>query len=387
MIKTMDEVKNMPIWLPWRRQNRKGKISKVPLAASGKTSGTSEAFQKDWVTYPEAQAAAQKKKADGVGFVIPKGMFFLDIDHRDLNDPDVQDILARLHSYSEYSISGEGIHVYGLCDINHLPTWVDPKDGQRKLAKEYYTHHPDNGLELYFGDLTSRFSVFSGKVIRDAPLEDCTKAIEYVLNRYMRRPQEQTALEKKAEKIIQELRAQKNGVKFSRIFDDGQWEEYGSQSEVDAVMCAIIAFRTGDDPKLIDAVFRKSALYRDKWEREDYRTLTIQKGIEISQRKKSAKESAPKKPPAKKRPNFIKVDDKKRESVSAPLLAKYVRENLHYMLVRDNGNQGIMKYVYQDGVYKLFDLNMLHGVVKQYMIFYQRVAFISAPRMGHFAVD
>ena len=367
----MEKLKQSPLWLLWKKRSRKGKVSKIPFAADGSPCGTNNEYQTTWVTYDEAQAAAKKQKADGVGFVIPKGMFFLDIDHRDLDDPEVQELLILFNNYSEYSVSGAGIHIYGLCDTDRLPTYVDPKDGTQKLAKEYYTHHPDNGLELYFGDLTSRFAVFTGNVINEQPLTDCTDALLYTLNRYMKRSAAQSALEKKAEKIIQELRGQKNGVKFSRIFDDGQWEEYGSQSEVDAAMCAIIAFRAGDNPELIDAVFRRSALYREKWEREDYRSQTIQRGIEKSRQRKNPKEAEPKKPQKKKRPNFIKVDEKKnQEYVSAPLLAKFVRDNLPYLLVRDNGNQAILKYVYQDGVYKLFDLNMLHGVVKQYIADY-----------------
>ena len=369
MHKTIEELKQMPVWLLWRKRSRNGKVAKVPFAADGSACGTNDDYQGSWVTYDEAQQAAKQQKADGVGFVIPKGMFFLDIDHRDLNDPMVQEVLALLHSYSEFSVSGAGIHIYGLCDVAQLPTWVDPKDGKRKLAKEYYTHHPDNGLELYVGELTNRFAAFTGKVIQDGPLVDCTSALVDILNHYMKKPAVQSALDKKAEKVIQELRAQKNGVKFSRIFDDGQWEEYGSQSQVDTAMCAIIAFRAGEDTELIDAVFRRSALYREKWEREDYRNMTIEKGIELS-RRRSNKEPSSQKQPKKKRPDFIKVDEKKRESVSAPLLAKYVRENLPYLLVRDSGNQAIMKYVYQDGVYKLFDLNMLHGVVKQYIADY-----------------
>jgi primase-polymerase (primpol)-like protein len=50
-------------------------------------------------------------KADGVGLRIPNGMFFLDIDHRDLEDPWVQALLDLYDSYTEYSVSGEGIHI------------------------------------------------------------------------------------------------------------------------------------------------------------------------------------------------------------------------------------------------------------------------------------
>lgn len=315
----MEKLKKSPLWLLWKKRIRNGKVAKIPFAANGSPCGTNDEYQHVWVDYNAVRKAASEQKADGVGFVIPKGMFFLDIDHRDLNDPEVQEILALFNSYSEYSVSGAGIHIYGLCDVSRLPA----SDG--KLSKDYYTHHSDNGLELYFGDLTSRFAVFTGNVIKEQPLADCTDALLYTLNRYMKRPAVQSALEKKAEKIIQELRGQKNGVKFSRIFDDGQWEEYGSQSEVDAAMCAIIAFRAGDNPELIDAVFRRSALYREKWEREDYRSQTIQRGIEKSRQRRNPKAAESKKPPKKKRPGFIKVDEKKeQEYVSAPLFFRHL---------------------------------------------------------------
>ena len=367
----MEKLKKRPLWLLWRKRTRNGKVAKIPFSADGSACGTNDEYESAWVAFEAAQKAAVKQKADGVGFVIPKGMFFLDIDHRDLDDPEVQEILALFNSYSEFSVSGAGIHIYGLCDVAHLPTWADPKDGKRKLAKKYYTHHPENGLEVYFGDLTSRFAVFTGKTIKNLPLQDCTEALNKTLNRYMKRSAAKSPLEQKAEKVIQELRSQKNGVKFSRIFDDGQWEEYGSQSEVDVAMCALISFRTGDNPELIDAIFRKSALYRQKWEREDYRSRTIEQGIALGRRRLSAQEPVPQKTSKKQRPPFIKIDEKKKqESVSAPLLAKYVRENLPYLLVKDSGNQAIMTYVYQNGVYTLFDLNMLHGVVKQYIAEY-----------------
>ena len=363
-MKMVNELKEMPVWMLWKKQTYGKRTAKVPYATDGSKCGTNEDYHDVWVTYDEAQQAKAAQNADGVGFKIPAGMFFLDIDHKDLQDPMVQDILSLYNSYSELSVSGTGIHIYGLCDITQLPTTVD-KDGVRKLSKEYYIHHPDNGLELYIGELTNRFSAFTGNVILDRPLMDCTAAIHDTLRRYMKKPgakaEQTTELEEKAEIIIEQLRTQKNGDKFSKIFDEGQWEQYGSQSEVDATICAIIASRTGDDPKLIDAVFRKSALYREKWERKDYREQTIAKGIEIWSKRKTKKKSIP---------PFVRIDGKGHRSVSAPLLAAYTREHLNYLLVRESGTQALVKYVYQNGVYTLYDLNMLHGVVKQYIADY-----------------
>ena len=356
-MKTINKLKEMKIWMLWRRRVSGSRVAKVPCSATGRTCGVSDNYAKDWVTWEEAQQALKTVKADGVGFRIPKGMFFLDIDHRDLDDPMVQALLDLYDSYAEYSVSGEGIHIYGLCDAGQLPICEDAKNGTLKLSKDYYTHHPDNGLELYVGQLTNRFAAFTGNVILDLPLRDCTEMVLYTLNCYMKKPQKPTAQDAKADKIIKELRNQKNGDKFSDLFDNGLIDGK-SHSEADAALCALVAFRTGDDPKMIDRIFRKSALYREKWEREDYREKTIARGIAASQRKKTKK---------KERPPFVKVDNKGRETVNAALLAKYVREHLEYILVRDSGNQEILKYVYKDGVYQLYDQNMLHGEVKQYI--------------------
>ena len=77
--------------------------------------------------------------------------------------------------------------------------------------------------------------------------------------------------------IICSLRKQKNGEKFSKLYDHGDWLDcsYGSQSEADAGLCSMIAFRTGRDPEAIDRLFRESALYRPKWDRNNYRAIQL----------------------------------------------------------------------------------------------------------------
>ena len=56
-----------------------------------------------------------------------------------------------------------------------------------------------------------------------------------------------------------------------------------SQSEADQAFCNLLAFWTDNNPIGIDQIFRESKLYRDKWEREDYREGTIKKAIELRQ--------------------------------------------------------------------------------------------------------
>lgn len=370
---TINELKEQKVWMLWKSKERSGKKSKIPFSAEGKTCGASEKHKEAWVTFSEAMKALKIQNLDGIGFRVPKGMFFLDIDHKALSDPMVQELITLFDSYTEYSVSGNGIHIYGLCDVRVLPGVVRDKTGEKRLSGEYYMHHPDNGLELYVGDLTNRFSVFTERVILDKPLKDCTDAVSLTMERYMRKKQTPDSvsqinaplldneLDKRAENVIKNLRKQKNWVKFGMLFDKGSLADGRSQSEYDAALCAIIAFQTGDDPELIDAVFRRSALYRPKWEREDYRTQTIEQGIAACHRKRAKKMEIP---------LFVKVDDKGRQSISAPLLARYIRENMDYILVRDSGNQATLRYVYEHGVYRLYDQSMFYGKVIRYIADY-----------------
>ena len=166
----LDELKSQPVWICWnfrtRASEKDGKRTKVPCAASGDKTGTNDEYRDTWVTFDEAKAAAAEKHYSGVGFVIPEGYFFLDIDHKPLDDPYVVKMLERFGSYAERSVSGEGVHIYGKCDFSLIPTERTEK-GRIKLDHKYYQKNPHNGTELYIGGLTNRFAVFTEDVIQN----------------------------------------------------------------------------------------------------------------------------------------------------------------------------------------------------------------------------
>ena len=363
----MNTLKTQPIWFCWRFETRKGKRTKVPISAHGTPTGTNEPFAHSWVTFIEADKAVREHGYDGVGFKIPEDCFFLDIDHKELSDPYVQQMLERFNSYTEHSVSGGGIHIYGRCDVSRIPSYRD-KAGKLKLERAFYQKNPHNDTELYIGAITNRFAAFTGDAIRDEPLRDCTNALLVTLDKNMRRA-EKTRYSGKRDgdkavyDIVAGLQRQKNGEKFMRLYNDGDISGYGSPSEADCALCAMIAFRTGDDSAMIDAVFRSSALYREKWEREDYSSATIAKGIEACHGTFHRSKMA--------HPEFIRFSEMTGEPyVVVPLLAKHVREHLRYVLVRDNGKQGLLKYVYEDGCYRLYSNDMLMGIIKQYIADY-----------------
>ena len=366
---TVEELKDKNLWFLWSaKPSKNGKVTKVPFAANGGATGTDYAHKGTWVSFDDAESARNQFRASGLGLKIPKGFFLLDIDHKDISDPFAQLMLSRFSSYAEVSPSGKGIHIIGQCDITKLPVHFDDRRKKLVLDSEYYQKRSDIGLELYIGDITNRYGTFTGNTINSLPIADCTQAVLTTLDKEMRKkPKAKYSAKRDGDRavfdIVCDLRKQKNGDKFIRLYDKGDFSEYGSQSEADAALCALIAFRTGADPDAIDEVFRSSALYRSKWERDDYRENTINAGISacngVLHRSKM------------EHPDFIKFNEQTGEPyVSVPLLAKYVREHLQYILVRDNGKQGILKYVYEGGCYRLYADNMLLGIIKKYIADY-----------------
>ena len=382
----MQELKNQKIWLCWiRRKTRDGKWTKVPISASGGETGTDEAHRDTWVTYEEAIKAARENRYSGVGFVIPEGYFFLDMDHVDLDDPIVRKFMERFKdTYSEVSVSGQGVHFVGKVDLSRIPTYID-KEGKLRLSPEFYQKNSKAKIELYIGKLTNRYSTYSENAINDVPLQDCTEAILETLDQDMRKPgadksapgqkpakavsgmiraeedsiprQTPEELEAEALDAVCALRKQKNAEKFSDLYDRGDLSGYKSPSEADLALCSLIAFRTGNNPDLIDWIFRRSALYRRKWERAGYRDATIRKAVESCNAGLEDSEEI-------QLPPFIRLG-KKQEPVLIPTrLAKYIRETIHYRLVQDDGMQGTLIYVYVDGAYRLYSREMMLGVIK-----------------------
>lgn len=364
----MNRLKQLQQWICWNLKTKNGRATKVPCAAGGEATGTDPAHASTWVTWQEAVTASQARQYTGVGFVIPQGYFFLDVDHKELSDPLVQTLLKRFNTYAERSFSGNGLHIYGRCDLSRLPI----QDG--KLDYRYYTKNPCNGLELYIGGLTNRFAVFTGDAIQDVPLADCTDAILTTLEQNMRRETTVPATivqldnsevtEEDIFEIVTGLRAAKNGDKFCRLYDEGDISGYGSHSEADAGLCAIIAFRAGPNPELVDAIFRRSALYREeKWERDDYRESTIRCGIEACRGTFHGG--------AIGKPSFIITHPRTgADTVCATRLAQHIRQTMRYFFVQDHAMSAARCYVYQDGAYRLMSRTMMLGIIKQYITDY-----------------
>lgn len=226
----------------------------------------------------------------GVGFVFTDNdpFFFLDIDKCLQDDgiwsPLATSLCAQFQGAAvEISQSGRGLHIFG--------TGQPPAHSCKNQA---------HGLELYTQD---RFVALTGMgATGDASL-DCRTPLYSLASQYFppsaaaesaewtTEPCEEWAGIADDDELIVRMIASKSagGVFGGRASVADLWTADSEaleaaypdprgwdHSSADAALCQHLAFWTGKDCERIDRLFRRSSLYREKWEdRPDYRQRTI----------------------------------------------------------------------------------------------------------------
>lgn len=222
----------------------------------------------------------------GIGFMFADGICGIDVDDC-MDDPErkeqAQTILQLMDTYTELSPSGTGYHIIFRCDLTKIPQ----KNG--KLDPAFYTKNTKKDLECYFSGLTNRFFTYTGEAVNSLDIEERTEQVLQFLNLFMiqgsSKPQggesPPIGVELSDDEIIKKARDEPNG-KFIKLFDDGDWSGYRSQSEADHALCLKIGFYRCDRDT-IDRIFRKSKLFRPKWDErhgaDTYGNMTINSAI------------------------------------------------------------------------------------------------------------
>jgi putative DNA primase/helicase len=272
-LKTLDQ------WVIWRYfwLPDKQKYDKPPLnPRSGNAASTTDA--KTWAPFLRALGSYQLGNYDGIGFVLilENELFGFDLDHcRDPEtghiEPWALAIVRRLNAYTEISPSRTGIRGFGR---GRLPT--KDRYGRKQGPIEVYmagryltmTGHHLAGTPLIIEPRQAEINAFYAEVFGAEPERqvDTGKASSDGCS---------PRLEDDA--LLERALAAKNGEKFARLWS-GDLGDYASQSEADLALCSLLAFWTQDAGQ-IDRNFRRSGLYRPKWERADYRQWTIAKAL------------------------------------------------------------------------------------------------------------
>ena len=280
----MNDLKKEKTWICWNYiEDEDGKKTKKPISYKNTATGTSEEYSKTWCTYDEAKTAKEKYGFDGIGFIIPKDYFGIDIDKRDFEDAIMKDILSLFDiTYAEKSPSGKGLHIIAKVDLIKIPK---NKDGT-KINEKYYQKNPHNKIECYIGELTNRFFTFTENVIVDKSINDCTEQLLTFLDTYMlKETKEKTVADSDiidiaCTDIIEIIKKSEQAEKFKKLYFEGDISDYDEDdSSADLALCDIFAFYCGEDTEIIDKLFCGSKLYREKWNRTDYKFNTIKKAI------------------------------------------------------------------------------------------------------------
>jgi putative DNA primase/helicase len=299
------ELKSRNIWMifeiTWNEA--KGKFDKKPMnpltQAGANDPSTGISFEQAFSALTEWNKA-QRKYVLGVyiepsGSVMTPDLVGIDLDKccedksstYDVSEQ-AAEVISKLDTYTEVSVSGTGIHCFVLGE----------KPG---------THCRRGNIEIYSA---ARAITVSGISLTEQPLDVRECDITWLYDKMVAGDFESEEIKtaKREGKtsfsggikftcvpgsVTTKLQVQMTGRIVSEpepfILEDeaGNTVESKSHSEMDLSACTGLALKHGDNTEAIDSEFRQSALYRPKWERNDYRETAIAKGIETAQRIKT----------------------------------------------------------------------------------------------------
>jgi len=280
-------LKNLPQWLGWRwewktdkEDGDKGAWTKPPVNL--RTGGYGISNNADtWSDFETAVRVLQNPRRgfvlDGIGFALQPSNGIAGIDWDKVVNQDTGEVKADvlqaiqvIDSYTERSPSGLGYRAFVLAKLP--PTERRSGDIEIYNSGRYLTvtGHRIDGTQNDIMPRQAQIDAYHAEVFREKLAmrkKPYSKGHSGDLASLTLSDREALAMARKA----------KNGHQFARLFDHGDLSAYGDDhSSADLALCNMLAFWCGGDETQIDRLFRESALYREKWDRPDYRTRTIE---------------------------------------------------------------------------------------------------------------
>jgi hypothetical protein len=263
MIKLPDFLEKYPYFCVWKFCKER----KVPYNPRTRKRARPN-LREDFAPMDCAAKEVINGRFNGLAIGVFEDLIGIDIDDCISQDGEIsalaREIISIMDSYTEYSPSGTGFRIFARGKINFN-------------RDKFYIMNRKNDLEVYIAGATKKFLTVTGKQFEGSKFEINFRSEETqkVLEKFMLRPDKD---EYKTRVYISQL---KKNDKFTKLFE-GDMQGYNSQSEADLAFCNIAA-KVTKQAEIIDKIYRESKLYREKWERQDYRTATISKAIENAQ--------------------------------------------------------------------------------------------------------
>jgi hypothetical protein len=260
---TINELKGQKRWVCWKltKVPNKPKPTKVPYTPSGHKAACDD--PSTWSTHAECMAVVSQ--FSGVGCALGDGVFGVDIDEccdavTGKFTPESREIVIALDTYAEYSYSGDGCHLLGVGDLdekyrkNKRKVIVKAIPGCKQIeikSEGFYFVYTGRHMSKTPPDLMPR----------QAQLDELCAKVEAVT---------------KSRLIVS---APDEAARFAKLWAGDMSDYADNHSVADMALVSILARRCNNNAFLIDAEFCKSGLYREKWDRPDYKWSTIWKVI------------------------------------------------------------------------------------------------------------
>jgi putative DNA primase/helicase len=369
-------------WVCWRytwKADRE-EWTKLPIdAATGKAASSTD--ESKWSSFEAALAYYKRadRTIDGLGYVVGEDDLFVGIDLDDVIangdlEPWAKATVEDVPTYWERSPSGTGLRGFG---VGLLP------DGGTRADVEGETGH----IEMYE---TGRYLTVTGhrleagtETVKQVKDELTTLHGEYINSGDNATEEGDTTditptpeAEKTGsndledDELLAKAKNADNGSEFEQLWN-GSVSGYPSQSEADLALCNHLAFWTGGDRTQIDRLFRRSDLYRDKWDEDrgssTYGDRTIDEALagrtEFYEPPKADRPQPPQEPPSDSpRLNASTVrawaglgedadiddlSDRQKAAVVLDIVEK--SENVHIRVRRDNESRTL--WAYDNGIW------------------------------------
>jgi putative DNA primase/helicase len=252
-----NELKLLPHWVVWRREDG----HKTPYNAYSRTK-CDPTDPKQWAPFGQAVWASQGLDGIGLALCAVDALVAFDLDNALAADgkalPWAAHLVNDLRSYTEVSPSGRGLRVFVFADKTRYPfnKLVHPIPGGGKaeifFRKSYVTVTGD-----VFGELL--------------PVKNRAARVAYWVNRWKPPPPTPTPDREAGsaspiaddDELLRRMFKSKHGAEIRALW---LGETGDDASRADWRLVRNLAFWTAGDVERIDRLFRRSRLYRAKWD-------------------------------------------------------------------------------------------------------------------------
>lgn len=265
------ELRILPQWILWRAEEKSSRYTKIPYQVDGNEARSND--RRTWSTFATAAKFYTESNADGIGFVFSRQDSYVGIDidkcvtyaaddtkkvNPIINDF-AKEIIDTLDSYTEFSVSGTGIHIIIKGSLPQSVVGTGRKSAKHGLEIYQYgryftmTGNRENSNEIY--DRTDELAEIFEKYFDDSDIKGRVNLAEY----------ENDEIKLSNEALWERMFRSKSGDEIRSLYNGNLTNDDHSSS--DLALCNHLAFWTGKSASRMDSMFRETSLMRDKWDR------------------------------------------------------------------------------------------------------------------------